>query len=134
MRFCIFRGGLESGLRRWLARSVCKNSPLLLGGLTQREHFEKGYDAGFGFFDMGRALLREPDMIKKIEANPNYRTLCDHNNFCMASVFGRTHCIYSPEYAQSPEDRQIRPEGTSSATESMYVNMTDKQKKQYGMK
>ncbi|OEX91936.1 NADH:flavin oxidoreductase [Corynebacterium sp. BCW_4722] len=89
---------------------------ILLGGLTQREHFEKGYAEGFEFFEIGRALLREPDMVKKIQANGNYRTLCDHNNYCMPSVFGKTHCIYSPDYAMEPEDRQIRPEETAGGS------------------
>lgn len=51
-------------------------------------------------------------MIQKIQKNAEYKTLCDHNNFCMPSVYGKTHCIYSPDYAMTPEDRQIRPEET----------------------
>lgn len=95
-----------------------KNTKLvLLGGLTQREHFEKGYNEGFEFFEIGRALLREPDMIQKIQKKPEYRTLCDHNNYCMPSVFGKTHCIYSPDYAMKPEDREIRPTETAGASE-----------------
>ena len=111
-----------------------KNTKLiLLGGLTRREHFELGNKEGFEFFEIGRALLREPDMIQKIEKQPEYRTLCDHNNYCMPSVFGRTHCVYSPDYAATPEDRQIRPEETAGASGSMYDGMTAKEKEKYGL-
>ena len=72
-------------------------------------------------------------MIQKIEKQPEYRTLCDHNNYCMPSVFGRTHCVYSPDYAATPEDRQIRPEETAGASGSMYDGMTAKEKEKYGL-
>ena len=46
---------------------------------------------------MGRALLREPDLVNKIMADPATRSRCTHNNKCMVTVFGRTHCVLDPQ-------------------------------------
>lgn len=49
---------------------------------------------GFQFMAMGRALLREPDLINRLRAWPDTHSRCDHNNTCMATIFGdRTRCV-----------------------------------------
>ena len=70
---------------------------ILLGGITNRDHIETGLREGFDFVAMGRALLREPDLVNKIMANPATRSRCTHNNKCMVTVFGRTHCVLDPQ-------------------------------------
>lgn len=76
---------------------VMKNTKLiLLGGISEREHLETGLREGFDFFAMGRALLREPDRVNTMIATPASRSRCTHNNKCMVTVFGRTHCVLDP--------------------------------------
>jgi 2,4-dienoyl-CoA reductase-like NADH-dependent reductase (Old Yellow Enzyme family) len=76
---------------------LMKNTKLiLLGGITDREHVETGLAEGFDFVAMGRALLREPDRVKTMIAEPGSRSRCTHNNKCMVTVFGRTHCVLDP--------------------------------------
>lgn len=69
---------------------------ILLGGITDREHLETGLREGFDFLAMGRALLREPDRVNVMMAEPGSRSRCNHNNKCMVTVFGRTHCVLDP--------------------------------------
>ena len=77
---------------------VMANTKLvLLGGITNREHLETAMREGFDFMAMGRALLREPDLVKQMKADPDVRSRCTHNNKCMVTVFGRTHCVLDPE-------------------------------------
>jgi 2,4-dienoyl-CoA reductase-like NADH-dependent reductase (Old Yellow Enzyme family) len=77
---------------------VMKNTKLiLLGGITNRDHVETGLREGFDFVAMGRALLREPDLVNKMIADAGVRSRCNHNNKCMVTVFGRTHCVLDPE-------------------------------------
>lgn len=77
---------------------VMKNTKLiLLGGITNREHIETGMREGFGFVAMGRALLREPDLVNSMIADSGVRSRCNHNNRCMVTVFGRTHCVLDPD-------------------------------------
>ncbi len=76
---------------------VMSNTKLiLLGGITDREHLETGLREGFDFLAMGRALLREPDRVNVMMAEPGSRSRCNHNNKCMVTVFGRTHCVLDP--------------------------------------
>jgi len=46
---------------------------------------------------MGRALLREPDLVNRMAADAGVRSRCNHNNKCMVTVFGRTHCVLDPD-------------------------------------
>lgn len=76
---------------------VMRNTKLiLLGGITNRDHAEKGMREGFDFVAMGRALLRDPDLVAQMVRDPAARSRCTHNNKCMVTVFGRTHCVLDP--------------------------------------
>jgi 2,4-dienoyl-CoA reductase-like NADH-dependent reductase (Old Yellow Enzyme family) len=82
---------------------VVEHTPLiLLGGITTRDHMQQAMDEGFGFVAMGRALLREPDLVNQIRETPAKRSLCDHNNKCMVTVFGKTHCVLDPDQRYGP--------------------------------
>lgn len=77
---------------------VIKNTKLiLLGGITNRDHLETGLREGFDLMAMGRALLREPDLVNRMIADAGVRSRCNHNNKCMVTVFGRTHCVLDPD-------------------------------------
>ncbi len=93
---------------------VMRNTKLiLLGGITQRDHIETARREGFDFVAMGRALLREPDLVNKMIADPASRSRCNHNNKCMVTVFGRTHCVLDPDQRYGPptkiEERSAQP-------------------------
>ncbi len=82
---------------------------ILLGGITEREHLETGLaEGGFDFFAMGRALLREPDRVNSMMLQPDSRSRCNHNNKCMVTVFGRTHCVLDRCSATVRQCRQRR--------------------------
>ncbi|MFC7344735.1 NADH:flavin oxidoreductase [Saccharopolyspora griseoalba] len=66
---------------------------VLLGGVTTREVMDTAMREGFQFVAMARALLREPDLINRIAADPATRSLCDHNNRCVPTVFTGTRCV-----------------------------------------
>ncbi len=76
---------------------VVRNTKLiLLGGITSRDHLDAGLREGFDFMAMGRALLREPHLVNAMIADSGARSRCTHNNKCMVTVFGRTHCVLDP--------------------------------------
>lgn len=66
---------------------------ILLGGITNRETMDRAMAAGFDFVAMGRALLAEPDLINRIQADAAVRSVCDHCNKCMPTIYSRTHCV-----------------------------------------
>ena len=48
---------------------------------------------GFEFVAMGRAVLREPDLVNRISAERGTRSLCIHCNKCMPTIYSRTRCV-----------------------------------------
>ncbi|MGB3302810.1 MAG: NADH:flavin oxidoreductase [Gordonia sp. (in: high G+C Gram-positive bacteria)] len=104
----IMRAGLKAGgpvfLKHYpyhdaylmpLARELRKSVSLpviLLGGVTNRATMDRALDEGFDFVAMGRALLREPDLPLRIEADPETKSQCVHCNLCMPTIYSQTRC------------------------------------------
>lgn len=65
---------------------------ILLGGITDRPAVETAMAEGFEFVAMGRALLREPDLVRRMQAEPAHSSLCTHCNLCMSTIYMGTHC------------------------------------------
>ena len=80
---------------------VKKAQLILLGGINDYVHLQTAMQEGFDFVAMGRALLREPDIINKLKDNPLGRGRCIQCNKCMSTVFQTTNCVFIPEYATS---------------------------------
>ena len=65
---------------------------VLLGGIVDRASMDLAMAHGFEFVALGRALLREPDLIRRIAADAATPSLCIHCNRCMPTNFVGTHC------------------------------------------
>jgi 2,4-dienoyl-CoA reductase-like NADH-dependent reductase (Old Yellow Enzyme family) len=65
---------------------------ILLGGINRRDTMEQAMDEGFDFVAMARALLREPDLVHRLQREGNGAGLCIHCNRCMATIYSGTHC------------------------------------------
>ncbi|WP_046316882.1 NADH:flavin oxidoreductase [Mycobacterium sp. UM_Kg1] len=89
---------------------------ILLGGITNRDHLVTGMREGFDFMAMGRALLREPDLVNKMIGDPEVRSRCNHNNKCMVTVFTRTHCVLDPQQRYGQAAPMSVPSEDPSAT------------------
>ncbi|MGV9974510.1 NADH:flavin oxidoreductase [Nocardia beijingensis] len=68
---------------------------ILLGGITDLAGMNAAMDDGFEFVAMARALLREPDLINRIQSESAKQSLCIHCNLCAASIFTGTRCPLS---------------------------------------
>ncbi|HNM84862.1 MAG: NADH:flavin oxidoreductase [Mycobacterium sp.] len=66
---------------------------ILLGGITNRDTMDTAMAAGFDFVAMGRALLAEPDLLNRIQADASVKSICDHCNLCMPTIYSHTHCV-----------------------------------------
>jgi 2,4-dienoyl-CoA reductase-like NADH-dependent reductase (Old Yellow Enzyme family) len=93
-----------------LFRAELKMPLILLGGITNRETMDLAMAEGFDFVAMGRALLAEPDLINRIQADAAVRSVCDHSNECMATIYSRTRCVLTG----SPERVAGRPASGAS--------------------
>ncbi|MFZ5957841.1 NADH:flavin oxidoreductase [Pseudomonas knackmussii] len=58
-----------------------------LGGVSSRDSLQRTMDEGFDFVAMGRALLRDPDLVRNLQAQgEHYENGCTHCNQCVASI------------------------------------------------
>ncbi|UDY22217.1 NADH:flavin oxidoreductase [Nocardioides sp. Kera G14] len=75
---------------------------ILLGGITDRAAMDTAMAEGFDFVAMGRALLREPDLINRIAATVDSGapvvSKCIHCNLCMSTIYPGTHCHLDDEH------------------------------------
>jgi 2,4-dienoyl-CoA reductase-like NADH-dependent reductase (Old Yellow Enzyme family) len=67
---------------------------MLLGGINEKATMDQAMADGFDFVVMGRALLREPDLVNRLAAGGTDRGICIHCNLCMPTIYseGGTHC------------------------------------------
>ena len=69
---------------------------VLLGGINRLETVRTELAEGFGFVAMGRALLREPDLLARWQRGDVREALCIHCNKCMPTIYSGTHCVLVP--------------------------------------
>jgi 2,4-dienoyl-CoA reductase-like NADH-dependent reductase (Old Yellow Enzyme family) len=66
---------------------------ILLGGIDRLDTVEQALHDGFDFVQMARALLREPDLLHRMQADHAYESLCIHCNKCMPTIYRGTRCV-----------------------------------------
>jgi 2,4-dienoyl-CoA reductase-like NADH-dependent reductase (Old Yellow Enzyme family) len=66
---------------------------ILLGGITELATIESALAEGFAFVAMARALLREPDLPRRMQAGATASSLCIHCNKCMPTIYSGTRCV-----------------------------------------
>ncbi|MFG1774726.1 NADH:flavin oxidoreductase, partial [Nocardia salmonicida] len=69
---------------------------ILLGGITNLDTMRLARTEGFEFVAMGRALLREPNLLHRIQSDDSTRSACVHCNECMPTIYSGTRCVYRP--------------------------------------
>jgi 2,4-dienoyl-CoA reductase-like NADH-dependent reductase (Old Yellow Enzyme family) len=69
---------------------------MLLGGVNELATMRQAMADGFDFVVMGRALLREPDLVDRLRTGAASRGICSHCNRCMPTIYSGTRC---PEWA-----------------------------------
>ena len=87
------RGGLLPVVRRGSSARRCDMPLVLLGGINRLETVHTALADGFEFVAMGRALLREPDLLLRWQRGDVEESLCVHCNKCMPTIYQGTHCV-----------------------------------------
>ncbi len=81
----------EAG-RRMLERVDCP--VVLLGGVVSRANVQQAMTDGFGFVQLGRALLADPDLVERFARGQAERTRCTACNQCIAAMDdGGVRCV-----------------------------------------
>ncbi|HWA65969.1 MAG TPA: NADH:flavin oxidoreductase [Mycobacteriales bacterium] len=80
-------------------REALRMPLVLLGGISRLDTIERALGEGFDFVAMGRALLREPDLVNRMRAGAATASTCIHCNKCMPTIYRGTHCVLvDPEH------------------------------------
>jgi len=67
-------------------RKSTKMNLIYVGGIISAQGVKEVMDAGFDMIAMGRALIAEPDFVKKIQNNNEHRSRCDQCNICVGYI------------------------------------------------
>lgn len=77
-----------------VARAAVKLPLVYVGGVTSRSSANRVLDGGFQAIALARALIREPDFVKRLEveerADLSSPSRCDHCNVCAARIYTTT--------------------------------------------
>ncbi len=71
------------------------NIPVIyIGGVLSLADMEKAMNEGFQFVEIGRATVRDPDFVKRLQTGEISKSDCDHCNRCIAAMdAGGVHCV-----------------------------------------
>ncbi|HEY8515964.1 MAG TPA: NADH:flavin oxidoreductase [Candidatus Binatia bacterium] len=69
---------------------------VLLGGINRLDTVRSALGEGFAFVALGRALLREPDLIARWQRGETADATCIHCNKCIPTIYRGTHCVLVP--------------------------------------
>ena len=75
-------------VRRAVRMPLC-----LIGGVSSGAALQRAMDEGFELVEMGRALLREPDLVNRLAQDRAAVGLCIHCNRCMPTNYTGTRCV-----------------------------------------
>jgi 2,4-dienoyl-CoA reductase-like NADH-dependent reductase (Old Yellow Enzyme family) len=82
---------------------------MLLGGLTRVDTLKRAIDEGFAFASLGRALIREPDLIARMQAGETEAGLCIPCNRCIVEMDkGGIRCVMRPDTTSGPSADPVR--------------------------
>ena len=72
---------------------------MLLGGINRLDTMNRAIAEGFAFVAMGRALIREPDVLLRMQRGERDASLCNHCNQCVAEMErdSGTACVFWAE-------------------------------------
>jgi 2,4-dienoyl-CoA reductase-like NADH-dependent reductase (Old Yellow Enzyme family) len=85
-------------------REALSTPIVLLGGINRLDTVTSALAEGFAFVAMGRALLREPDLLRRWRDGDTTEGLCVHCNKCMPTIYRGTHCVLVPPEGRPGHD------------------------------
>jgi 2,4-dienoyl-CoA reductase-like NADH-dependent reductase (Old Yellow Enzyme family) len=68
---------------------------VLIGGVCSVADLDTAMNAGFEFVEIGRAIIRDPDIVNKWQRGEMLASDCDHCNRCIPEMDrGGVKCVY----------------------------------------
>ena len=84
-------------------RGAVKLPLVLLGGVCSLENMTTAMEEGFDFVQVGRATIRDPNIVRRMERGELLASDCDHCNRCVGEIYGApVRCICLEEGRSLP--------------------------------
>lgn len=65
-----------------------QNTTLIyVGGVQSGDSCQQIMDEGFELFQLAHVLIKDPDFVKHVEANPHYHAGCHRSNYCVGRMY-----------------------------------------------
>ena len=67
------------------------NAPTLIyvGGVQSGDNCQQIMDEGFELFQIAHVLIKDPDFVKHVQANPHYHAGCKRSNYCVSRMYSK---------------------------------------------
>ncbi len=73
-----------------LFQQEIQDVPLIyVGGVQSGDNCQQIMDEGFELFQIAHVLIKDPDFVKHVQANPHYHAGCKRSNYCVARMYSR---------------------------------------------
>lgn len=92
-------------------RAAVRLPLIYVGGVTSRATADRVLAAGFDGIALARALLREPDFVRRLAAEEAAASPCDHCNYCAARIYTRAVACHHRIDVPAAEARLLRAIG-----------------------
>jgi len=76
-----------------MVREAVELPLVFLGGVNELATVEQAMADGFELVAMGRAVLREPDLVRRMQEGTQTEGTCIHCNRCMVSIWSGSRCV-----------------------------------------
>ena len=64
------------------------NVPLIyVGGVQSGDNCQQIMDEGFELFQVAHVLIKDPDFVKHVQADPHYHAGCGRSNYCVGRMY-----------------------------------------------
>lgn len=70
-----------------------------VGGMNSLNTIQKALNSGFEYIAIARALIEDPEFIRKLENNIISKSACNHCNYCVAVMYsGKMRCYMHDQH------------------------------------
>jgi 2,4-dienoyl-CoA reductase-like NADH-dependent reductase (Old Yellow Enzyme family) len=84
---------------------------VLIGGICSVDNLNTAMQAGFEFVEIGRAIIKDPDIVNKWQRGEVLASDCDHCNRCIAEMDrGGVDCVCNTKGPLVTKNRGISPQ------------------------
>jgi len=62
---------------------------IYVGGVQSGDNCQQIMDEGFELFQIAHVLIKDPDFVKHVQADPHYHADCKRSNYCVGRMYSR---------------------------------------------